>query len=321
MEKNFFEQTKGLRSEIKKNIDYNFEKIKDSRIKEILLQRQKTSVFIKGISSYYIHRGLNGPFSDQENINFSATLETYLTGLVILDNIVDSHEIRNEKTTYLKEYGFGLNTLASHYAIHLGLIKLVPHIHKFQQLTQQLGSSLGEEAIFGMISMDIDHLRDSKSAIESIKKVNGITLGVPLALTASTATNNLRVIYDVLRYGTNTGIAFGLYEELRDLMGEHGRQRASEIKKGRMPYCLIVHHEENPQFRLEEYVGRDLTEKKYSYLIKELRDKGVLYRNANIIKNYLEKGREPLHQHLNRNDYKILDSLRTTIENQLESLL
>ena len=321
MARDFFEETKDLKEKIKNFIKEDFSKIKDPRIREILLQRQATSSFIKGISAYYIHRGLNGPLSEEESIELAGILEIYSTGLVILDNIVDNHEIRNNQTTYLREHGHGLNTLASQYSTHIGLIRLVPYISRFQRVMGGLGENSIEEAIEGMISMDIDKPRDSVTSKETIARVNGITLGMPLALVASTASEDKYVIYDTLKYGYDVGLAFGLYEELRDLVGEHGRKKAYEIRNGRSPYCLIVGSEKSNSIDLSDYVGKDLTNEEHRELLKKLKECGAIEHTKTLIKNHLSYGSESLQRNLNKIEFDILDGLRITLEDSLEKLI
>ena len=56
--------------------------------------------------------------------------------------------------------------------------------------------------------MDVGHPTKPSEILENIVKVNGITLGFPLGLVASTSTNNKLSIFEMMRYGTDTGTAF-----------------------------------------------------------------------------------------------------------------
>lgn len=317
----FFKITQSLRNKVRNNVEACFCKIPDHRIKQILLQRQKTSSFLKGISSYYIHKGLQGRLSEIDLIEVSSSIEIYSTGLVILDNIIDNHGLRNGRTTYLKELGYKVNMLASYWATHLGIYKLLPHTTNFLKIIEDFDFDIVEDAIIGMISMDIDHPKSSATALDTISKVNGITFGVPLAITASTATTNPLSIYDIYKYGLETGTAFGLYEELLDLMGQHGRHKASEISCGRKPYCLLICEETNSWFNADDYMGKHLTEESHRKLINELRIGGALDSTVRIIEKNLESGRKRIAQQLEENNYRLLDILRITIENTLQSLI
>ncbi len=321
MKRNFFYKTAELKGKILERIVKDFSTIKDKRIRQILLQRQKSTNLIKGISSYYIHKGLNGKLNEDENIKLSSAIEIYSTGLVILDNIIDSHEIRDGKTTYLKEYGVKLNTLASHYSTHLGIVRLIPHINKFLEITGELGGNSIEDAIEGMISMDLNKPIDSPSILEAITRVNGITLGVPLGISATTATNNRAVIYDIIKYGVDTGIAFGLYEELRDFRGKHGRKRALEIENGRTPYFFVACKERDSNFIPNKYVGKKIGDYEYFLLLDELRESGALKHTSNLIKNHLGYGEESLKKNLNKRYFDKLNLLKHTIEDSLPELI
>ena len=325
MSKNFFKETTSIKRKIKSFVEKDFSKIKDYRIKQILLQRQNTSSFIKGLITYYIHKGLEGQFSEEESIAFAGALEIYSTSFVILDNIVDNHQIRNNQITYLKEYGPRLNVLALQYATHFGLFKLMPYTNKFKKITEKLNIESIENAIEGaieaMISMDIDKPKNSKILKEIISKVNGITLGSPLALAASTATNNEFKIFNMFMYGYNTGFAFGLYEELRDLFGKHGRKKAFEIESGRTPYYLAIASEKDDSINLKDYIGEKLTEEKYQMLLCSLSNMGAIEDTKNLIKNHLNTGKDYLISTLNKTNFNILDKLRIDVENSLETLI
>lgn len=318
---NFYEKTREIREEIKERVRGEFMKIKENRMRNILLQRQETSSFIKGVSSYYICNGLNGSLSHEENLQLASNLEIYSTGLVILDNIIDHHTIRNNKTTFIDEYGIEINTLSSHYAIHIGLLYLMPYIQKFSEIIgDDVVISVGK-AIEGMISMDIDKPNTSQLILDSIAKVNGLTLAIPLSLSAVSAITEPSIIYDIIQYGYDTGMSFGLYEELRDIFGEHGRRRFSELRSGRAPFCLVRCMERDRTLDFSEYIGKDMSEKEEEKLIEILKNSGSIDYTAVLVKRHLEYGSSILKKHLNKYEFDIMDSLRITTENELERML
>ncbi|RMD45350.1 hypothetical protein D6829_02565, partial [Candidatus Pacearchaeota archaeon] len=92
-----------------------------------------------------------------------------------------------------------------------------------------------------------------------------------------------------MRYGIDTGTAFGLYEEIRDFVGEHGRGRASEIKAGRTPYFVADLASRDSSFNPHHYVGKDISDTEQERLLELLRGKGSLKKTQRLIKNHLEK--------------------------------
>jgi len=242
----FFEKTKGLREKIREEIIESFKKVSNEKIRKILLQRAKSSFFLKGIIADYIHQGLGGSLSDKKRLNLISGLEIYSSSLVLLDNLLDKHYIRNGETTYLSEFGPEMHALASQYATHAGLFKMLPYLKNFIEFSKYF--QYVDNAITGAVKMDVEHPKNSKESLEYISKVNGFTLGVPLALIATTATKNIFKIMNVFRYGYKSGISFGIYEEIRDLVGEHGRERAYELQEGKIPLLMFFASEKDKKF-------------------------------------------------------------------------
>lgn len=98
----FYPLSEKIREKIRERSLELLSKIKENRVRDILMQRARFSSFIKGILAYYIHDGLNGNFSNRRKIDLSSKLEVFSSSGAILDNVIDGHEERNGKTTYLK---------------------------------------------------------------------------------------------------------------------------------------------------------------------------------------------------------------------------
>lgn len=317
---NFFSETAYIRRRIKESVEKEISCVGDERIQKILLQRQQTASFIKGISAFYLHLGLSGPFSEVENLRFCAAIEICSTGLVISDNIVDNHLQRNGVTTFLEEYGVPLNLLAVQYATHFGLISFGPYVEKFHKLTAELGIRSIPEVLLGVLTMDVDHPDNPQKAMQAIARVNGLTLAVPLALAASTASDDKKTITDVFQYAYNTGIAFGLYEELRDLLGEHGRKRASELLSGRMPYCLLLCAQNESGFDARKYAGNELNDEKYTQLLYELKRTGSIRQTTIEIEQCLSLGIESIAYHLSNQHIDVFKLLANTVTDDMRRL-
>ncbi|MEK6811935.1 MAG: hypothetical protein AABX76_00060 [Nanoarchaeota archaeon] len=169
--------------------------------------------------------------------------------------------------------------------------------------------------------MDVDRPKDPSKILENIIRVNGITLGFPLGLVASTAESDKQTIFEIMRYGTDTGTAFGLYEEIRDFVGEHGREKASEMKSGRTPYFLAELDSRDGEFNASDYVGRNITDSEHQKLVELLRGRKTFKKIQRMIKNYLDYGRDVLQRNLREPEFEILDSLRLTIEDSLDKMI
>jgi len=321
MEADFFRDTKRLREEIRSNVLSQFSKIQTKKVKDIVLQRQQNSSYIKGITSYHIHNGLNGSLPHNDLVDLAGAVEIYSTSMVLIDNLVDKHNQRDGETTYLQEYGPEMMGLASVYATNVGLLKLAPYLHNFFGITEVDGLDAIGKAITSAVSMDFEKPTQPQQILENIVRVNGITLGFPLGLVASTATNDKLVIFEMMRYGTDTGTAFGLYEEVRDFVGEHGRGRASEIKAGRTPYFVADLALRDSLFNPNHYIGRNISDLEQEKLLELLRGKEALKRTQKLIKNHLGYGRDLLRKNLNEEEFEILDSLRITIEDSLDKMV
>ncbi len=321
MDRNFFKDTERLKDEIRANVINHFGKVENKRVRDIVLQRQQKSSYIKGITSYYLHKGLEGELPHEKIIDLAGAVEIYSTSMVLIDNLVDKHNQRDGETTYLEEYGPEMMGLASVYATNVGLLKLSPYLNNFFGITKVDGFDAIGKAITSAVSMDIEHSTNLSKILENIVRVNGITLGFPLGLIASTATADKLTIFEMMRYGTDTGTAFGLYEEIRDFIDEHGKGKASEMKAGRTPYFIAELDSIDNKFNAVDYIGRNITDAEHEKLLELLRGKGALKRTQRLIKNHLGYGRDILQRNLNLEEFEILDSLRTTIENSLDKMV
>ncbi len=241
--------------------------------------------------------------------------------MVLIDNLVDKHKQRDGETTYLEEYGPEMMGLSSVYATNVGLLKLSPYLNNFFGIAEIDGFDAIGKAITSAVLMDVYHSTDPSQILENIIKVNGITLGFPLGLAASTATNDKSIIFEMMKYGTDVGTAFGLYEEIRDLVGEHGKGKASEMKSGRISYFIAELASRDERFCVSDYVGKDLSDIEYEKLLEILRGRGALKQTQRLIKNHLDYGREILLKNLRKDEFEVLDLLRTTIEDSLERMV
>jgi len=288
----FYQKNKNLETKIKDAVKKTVSSIKDPEIKRIILQRQETSSYLKGLSSYYIFKGLSKKYNESENIELSKNIELWSTGLVILDNITDNHKIRNNQTTFLEEFGIAKNAVASSYSTHVGMLGLSKYISILNEQTTDLGKLSTSNSVDGAIKMDLIKPSSTREIMDSIAKVNGLTLALPLSISAAAGGGDKGIIYDILKYGYDTGIAFRLFEELRDLVGKHGRKKASEIQEGRTPYYLARAIERKNKKELKSFIGKNLNSKEYQEMICLLKETSSINHISNLILNYLEYGRK-----------------------------
>lgn len=321
MTRNFFRDTEQLKEEIKLDVLDQFRRVEVDKVRDIVLQRQRKSSYIKGVTSYYLHKGLNGSLSHKALVGLAAAVEIYSTSMVLIDNLVDKHTQRDGETTYLGEYGPEMMGLASVYAANVGLLRLAPHLDNFFRIAEVDGLDAVGKAITSAVFMDVERPTQPQPILENIIRVNGITLGFPLGLVASTATDDKLTIFEIMRYGIDTGTAFGLYEELRDFMGEHGRGKASEMRGGRTPYFIADLALIEDSFKPSDYVGKEISDSEHKKLLELLRAKGTLKRTQRLIKNHLGYGSEILRRNLNEGEFEVLDSLRIAIEDSVDKMI
>ncbi|MBS3072514.1 hypothetical protein J4477_01610 [Candidatus Pacearchaeota archaeon] len=289
--------------------------IQDSQIKEILIQRARYSSFVKGVLSYHIHDGLGGNFNVSEKIDFSSKLEIFCSSGAVLDNVTDGHEERNGRTTYLKEYGPTVQLFASQYALNYGLKSLFPFLSTFCRKFPDAYKL--DQTIIGMLKMDTGKSTCLEDHIEMISSVNGLFNEVILAMAASTATEEEDKVKSAGNYGFNLGVGLGVYEELRDLLGEHGRRRATEVEKGR----VITPMHLAKDFNYLPYIGRPLSEEEYKTLVHELEKRNALEMTRKLVKKYFEMAIKNLESVVDTTCIKKVIPLQQSIENSMDIML
>lgn len=184
----FFEESNEIRNKLRNNILFHFQKLDNFEIKEIILQRNNSSSFIKGTSCYFIHEGLGGRLSEKDKIELCSGIEVLGSSASILDNVIDNHYERNGKTTYLKEYGRNMQIMASQYALHYGFKMLMPFLNNFSKSYFDYYNA--NQSILGMVGMDIKGSKNLRNHIEIIEQTNGIFNEIPFVIVATNSTEN-----------------------------------------------------------------------------------------------------------------------------------
>lgn len=101
------------------------------------------------------------------------------------------------------------------------------------------------------------------------------------------------------------GTGLGIYEELRDLFGFHGRKRASEIESGRMILPFYFAEEKENNFDFKKYLGKSLSGNEYLELIKVLNDSGAINKTISLMGNYFKKARNSLNLSISKEYLKL----------------
>ncbi len=287
MSKRFYEESSDIREEIRNRIRERLSNLGNHKIKNVVMQRNSYSSLVKGVMVYYLHEGLKGPLTHKEKIDLASGIEIFCSSGVILDNVVDEHDKRNEHTTYLKEYGPEIQLAASQYALHFGLKLIFSFLHNFCISHSERYQI--DEAVLGMIKTDIEQSKNLHEQITAMELSNGLFNKVPLVMAATAATNDKFKITEIGEYGFNLGVGLGIYEEVRDLLGEHGRKKATEIKDGRFIIPLHFAVRANKQFDPLSYLGKELSGREYSNLIRILVNTKSLDSTADLANTYFEK--------------------------------
>ena len=136
-------------------------------------------------------------------------------------------------------------------------------------------------------------------------------------MAASTATENVHKIKTVGDYGYNLGVGLGIYEEMRDLFGKHGRRKATEIESGRV--ITSLHLAEG--FNYSYYIGRKLSSREYNNLLSELHKRNSLEKTKNLASDYLQKALNCLESVVNFRCIRNIQQLHTSLEDSMNKIL
>lgn len=318
-QKTFWEHVKELKTIISQEILFYINSIKDNEIKHVLQQRNLNSFFAKGIIAYYVCEGLKADLNQNEKIKLSVALELYCSSLAIIDNVIDNHFERNGKTTLLKEYGNSIHILAAHYTHHLGLKILLPYLDRF--IKQFSDFYEFDMIIYGMSQMDLKTSRSLDEQLRNIELTNGLFMKIPLLIAASCATEEKTKIDMISSYGFNLGVGLGIYEEVRDLFGYHGRMRCTEVESGRI--CIPMHYAalEESSFDPLTFSGRKLSDTEYWTLIDVLYKTDSFIKTKDLISEYFRKAQNGLDSSLSGDAVATLKLLFNTVENEFDNIV
>ncbi len=318
MTRTFFKESEKLREDIRERMMEKTQKIKHPKIRDIVMQRNSTSSFLKGILAYHIHEGVGGNYSSDQKLELATGIEIFCSAGALFDNAIDGHKERNGRTTYLMEYGTWMQLAASQYVLHYGLKIIMPNIENFCKYHSQRYRI--DEAVLGMIGMDIERSNSLEEQIETIEKSNGIFNEVPLIMAATTGTKDKAKIEDVGEYGFNLGAGFAIYEEIKDLLGEHGRRRATEVESNRFIIPLHLAKSLDQTFKPELYLGKKLDDREYDSLIRTVVNSGAFERSVGLVEEYFIKANSSLFNAVNDNCYQQLAPLTDSTRQSLHSL-
>jgi geranylgeranyl pyrophosphate synthase len=314
----FFAESKDVREKIRIRISEKTKTIPNPKLRDIILQRHSTSSLLKGVLGYFIHEGVGGNLSEDRKLELASGIEIFCSAGAILDNVMDGHEERNGKTTYLKEYGEQMQLAASQYVIHQGLKILLPFMGRFSG--RYSNKYKLEEAIIGMIGMDIESSKTLEEQVKTIERTNGNFNSVPLVIAATTGTEDENKINSVEKYGFNLGAGLAAYEEIRDLLGKHGRRRATEVEAGRF-ILPFYYASQKTDFNPKKYIKKKLRKQEYEEMIGKLVQSGALMMSADLVKAYLNSSQAALREAVDGKCYQRLNNLAKSILSSLNELV
>lgn len=318
MTNDFFGGFAQIREGIRRRIREVSDKIPHPKLKDIINQRNKTSSFFKGAISYFIHEGVGGSFPEKDKIELATGIEVLCSSGAIFDNAIDGHEERNGETTFLREYGVWMQVAASQYVFHHGLKMLFPFMHTYTKKFSHMYSI--DDAVIGMVGMDIEKSRNLQEQVKTTERSNGKFAEVPLVIAATTGTEDRGVIENISKYGFNLGAALGVYEEVRDMLGKHGRRRATEIERGR--FIIPLHFaNETENFNVEKYIGRTINDEEYITMIKGIIESDAMRKTQNLAERYFDKAEIALRSTVNRPCFEKLNGLRMSVSSEFESII
>ncbi|MDO8676807.1 MAG: hypothetical protein Q7K16_04165, partial [Candidatus Azambacteria bacterium] len=311
----FFAESETVRKRIRYILKNDLKQIQNKKIRIIIAQRNNSSSFIKGCISYFVAKGLGTKMTDTKLIRFATALELYCSSAMLLDNYIDKHYERNNHTTYLREFGEKIQVLASYYAMNLGLRKLLPFLSIYTANSSPFLYNY-HHAVEGMVGTDLSTSQTFREQININKLTDGYFYEMPFIIAASLATKNFKTIRQLGDFGIAWGTGMMIYEELRDLLGEHGRRRATEVESGRM--ILSIHLAKRMVPNIKRYVGKKLTEQGYNELIALLWDTNSIQKTATLAKKFLSRAKRMLQ--LKKKEAKIISSLILDLEKSVDEL-
>lgn len=315
---NFFEESTNLREEIHKRMDAMVEQVPHSKLQDIIRQRNKTSSFLKGSIGYFLHEGVGGTFSNEKRIELATGIEVLCSSGAIFDNAIDGHEERNGETTFLKEHGVWMQVAASQYVLHHGLKMLLPFMGTYVQKFSHMYSV--DDAVVGMVGMDIETSNSLDEQVRITEKSNGRFAEVPLVIAATTGTDDPVKIEHISKYGFSLGTALGIYEEVRDIAGVHGRRRATEVENGR--FAIPLHHANQVSgFNTRQYVGQEIDDASYGVMMKRLIQSKSLRESQRLAQGYFKSAESALRLAVNQKCFEILDGLPTSVSSEFEKVI
>lgn len=314
----FFEESMNVREEIRKGMDAMVEEIPHPKLKDIIRQRNKTSSFLKGSIGYFLHEGVGGTFPHEKRIELATGIEVLCSSGAIFDNAIDGHEERNGETTFLKEHGIWMQVAASQYVLHHGFKMLFPFMETYVQKFPHMYSV--DDAVVGMVGMDIETSSSLDEQVRITEKSNGRFAEVPLVIAATTGTDDSAKIGYISQYGFSLGTALGIYEEVRDIAGVHGRRRATEVESGR--FAIPLHYANQASgFNAVQYVGKEIDDESYEVMMEGLVRSKSLRQSQRLVQGYFERAEDALRLAVNQRCFEILNGLPASASLELEKII
>jgi len=318
MKNSFFRASAQVTEAIRRRLREVADQIPHPKLRDIINQRNKTSRFLKGAIGYFIHEGVGGKLLEKDKTEIASGIEILCSSGAIFDNAIDGHEERNGETTFLREYGLWMQVAASQYVLHHGLKMLFPFMHTYTQKFSHMYSVA--DAVVGMVGMDIERSKTLQEQVRTTELSNGKFAEAPLVISATTGSDDETIIDNVSKYGFNLGTALGIYEEVRDMLGKHGRRRATEIEGGRFAIPLHIANESG-DFNAEKYIGRIINNDEYVEMIKRVIQSDAVRKTQNLAERYFNNAEIALRSAVNRDCFDKLSSLSSSVSSEFDRII
>lgn len=218
-------------------------KVDDKLLYDAVLYGFDKRPFIKGLIAYNLMMATfnkNTKIGKKEVLAISTFIELCSGLYRYHDDTVDKHIERGGKKTVRVFFDEGTSVLCGDWLFMKGFgefLRVAEKNKKLQKLLPDCIDGLGEIAV-GMHLMELRNTRSLDKIINSVEKCNGNANAISAALAVACVGGSKKQVDSARKFGYAVGMALALHEEIRDLFGAHGRERAHELKNGRITVVL-----------------------------------------------------------------------------------
>jgi len=186
----------------------------------------------------------------------------------------------------LREYGVNNHLLAALWAMHHGLKLLLKDV---KCVPPQIITQYEYDKVVLAVANENEAHSSASDIIALMSEIYGRFTSTAFILSAYTANASNATVRRLGKIGSNLGIGIAIAEEIKDLLGEHGRSRAYEAELGRKGLVLQFLQEERPSFGVQAHLGHALSETEYRHLLSACYQSGALQKARETMVTYLRR--------------------------------